>query len=113
MYKKFVVLLLLSLFTGMIYAQLDKLRAAYIYTTQQNKLNLDSARILINEASKFSETMNDAQTWYFRGFIYKELFKKSQSFNRDVSNAEEAFNSCMKSIQLDSSSENRGNNMGI
>jgi hypothetical protein len=113
MYKKIVVCLLFLLCTGLSFAQMEKIREAYTYTTQQDRVNLDSARILINEASKFPETMNDAQTWYFRGFIYKELFRKSQAFNRDVLNAEEAFNSCRKSIQLDSSAENRGNNMGI
>ncbi len=105
-------LLLLILFTGSVNAQLDKLREAYLYT-QSDKLNLDSARILIDAACKYPETKDDPQAWYMRGFIYKELFKKPLPANREISLGEEAFNSCKKAMEIDSSVEVKNNNLLI
>lgn len=110
MIKKIIAFLLLLLSAGMMNAQLDKLRAAFVYTQAGN---LDSARILIDAACKHPETMNDGQTWYVKAFIYKEIFKKSKPANRDLSIANEAFEAGKKSILLDTTGESKQNNLSI
>jgi hypothetical protein len=110
MVKKIIAFLLLVLCAGVMNAQLDKLRQAFV-CTQAGKL--DSAKMLIDAASKNAETMNDAQTWYVKGFIYKELFKKRQPASREIPIAGEAFEACKKAISLDTSAETRQTNLSI
>jgi hypothetical protein len=111
MLKKKIIVFFLIVYTFLAHAQFDKVRQAFIYS--KDNLQLDKARILIDAASKYPETMNDAQTWYFRGFIYKEFFEKSMRLNFNTSLAEESFNSCKKSIDLDTAAEMRENNRKI
>lgn len=111
MFKKYYVFLILLLCGGIMNAQLDKLREAYVHATQTGKL--DSAKICIDLASKNPETINTGETWYIKGFIYKELFKKSPAAKRDVAYATEAFNSCKRAIELDSSAEDKQSNLSI
>lgn len=110
MIKKIIAFLLLLLSAGIMNAQLDKLRGAFVHTQAGN---LDSAKILIDAATKYPETMNDGQTWYVKGFIYKEIFKKRQPVSRDLSVAVEAYEACKKSIELDTAIETKKNNLSI
>lgn len=110
MLKKHTAFLILLLYAGIMAAQLDKLRGAFVHTQSGN---LDSAKILIDAASKFPETMGDAQTWYVKGFIYKEIFKKSQPIRRNLAVANEAFEACKKAVELDTTKETKVNNFGI
>ncbi len=110
MLKKTIAFLFLVLSTGIMKAQLEKLRGAFVHTQSGN---LDSAKILIDAASIHPETMNEGQTWYVKGFIYKELFKKSQLSKRDVAIAGKALQACKKSIELDTANDNRKNNSTI
>ncbi len=112
MFRKHLFFLLLVLCTGLANAQLDKLRLAYQYT-QPDKNNLDSARILVDAASKHSETMNDPQTWYVRGYIYRELFKRQSLADKKPSFLEESYRSCKRSIELDTAAEMKENNLKI
>lgn len=110
MIKKIIAFLVLLLSAGIMNAQLDKLRGAFVHTQAGN---LDSARILIDAACKHPETMNDGQTWYVKAFIYKEIFKKAKPENRDLSIANEAFEAGKKSIVLDTTAESKQNNLSI
>ena len=110
MLKKNIAFLILLLYAGIMSAQLDKLRGAFVYTQAGN---LDSAKILIDAASKYPETMSDGQTWYVKAFIYKEIFKKSKLVNKDLAILNESFESAKKSIELDTTKENKQNNFGI
>lgn len=110
MVKKIVTLLLLLCGALGMDAQLDKLRGAFIAV--QNG-NLDSAKILIDAASKHPETMNEGQTWYLKGFIYKDIFKKTPVAKREVSVAKDAFEASKKSILLDTTRDNKQNNLSL
>jgi hypothetical protein len=112
MFKNRLLLLLLVLCAGIAHAQMDKLRQAYQYA-QPDKNNLDSARIMADAAAIHPETKNDPQTWYVRGYIYRELFKRQALSNKNIHLAEEAFSSCKRSIELDTAAEMKENNLKI
>jgi hypothetical protein len=80
------------------FAQLTKVQQAYD-CVQQGKL--DSAKIYIEEGIKDNEASADFQSWYIRGFIYKEIYKQKES-NDVKSNAREiAVESLKKAAELD------------
>ncbi|MFY8165012.1 MAG: hypothetical protein ACOVJ8_00385, partial [Sediminibacterium sp.] len=80
------------------FAQLTKVQQAYD-CVQQGKL--DSAQIYIEEGIKDNEAIADFQSWYIRGFIYKEIYKQKES-NDVKSNAREiAVESLKKAAELD------------
>lgn len=108
MVKKIITFILLVVCIGIANAQLDKLRDAFIYT-QAGKL--DSAQQLIDAVCKHPETSTNAQAWYVKAFVYKELFKKHRPVN--VANASEAFESSKKAILLDTSAENKASYYSI
>ena len=54
-------------------AQVDNIMKA-LSSVKEN--NIDSARHYIDLASLHTETIDSASTWYYKGFIYRELDKK-------------------------------------
>ena len=65
-----------------------------------NNGELDKAKGAIDIASENEQTANQAQTWYYRGFIYKEIYKKE--LTNPISPArEDAVMSFKKAILLD------------
>lgn len=101
------ILGLLLLMTITSNAQSDKVAIAVRF--YQND-NLDSARIYIEEAVNFPSTANDAQAWYIRGFIYKEIYNKREAKNKQSAARKEALYSFKKSISLDTAKENLAEN---
>lgn len=66
--------------------------------------DLDNAKIYIDEAIKHPATENDAEIWYIRGFIYKEIDKKREAKDKQTAR-KEALYSFQKSINLDTAKE--------
>ncbi len=96
--KSYSILVLLMLLSTVSFAQLTKVQQAYD-CVQQGKL--DSAQIYIEEGIKDNEAIADFQSWYIRGFIYKEIYKQKES-NDVKSNAREiAVESLKKAAELD------------
>ena len=89
-------------------AQQSKVNAAYTFL--QNG-NLDSARIVINEAVADAQTANDGQAWYLRGFIYKSIYNKNEKSNKQSVSRIEALSSFKKSLSLDTTQENKQENI--
>ncbi|MCH8902852.1 MAG: hypothetical protein IIA45_02935 [Bacteroidetes bacterium] len=62
---------------------------------------LDSARIAIDSAALDESTAAEPTTWYYKGFIYKELYKKKEIENPSSGFREEAMRSFQQSMLLD------------
>ncbi len=78
MNKKIYILLIASMLTGSVFGQFvgkDDLSVALFYL-QKNEL--DSAKKYVDLASTNDELRKEAKTWYYRGFVYKELYKKKE-----------------------------------
>lgn len=101
--RKIFTLGLLLLITIISNAQSDKIANAVKFY-QAN--NLDSAKLYIDEAIKNQATENDAQAWYIRGFIYKEIYTKREAENKQSTARTEALYSFKKSLSIDTTKEN-------
>lgn len=86
-------------------AQNDKLSKAVQLTKTQA---LDSAKIYIDAAALHLSTSTNPYTWYAKGFIYYELFKR-QSDTKSF--REQALSYFKKSIELDQAAEYSKDNL--
>lgn len=91
-------------------AQNDKLVDAY---RMLERGQLDSAKTAIDQAIVHPETARNAQVWYVRGFVYKEIYKAREISNMGSQARDVAVESFRKSIELDSSKTNREENTKI
>lgn len=73
--KKIVYIALLLLFTQALFGQ-NKLTNA-LYSLKNN--DLDKAKQLIDAAAEDTLFSDRVATWYYRGFIYKNLFKEREA----------------------------------
>ena len=106
-FRKTVIVAVL-LFTAIISgAQSEKLELTQKYLIAGQ---LDSAKVAIDAASLHPSTMTDAQTWYMKGFVYKEMYKKKEKDNVKSSLRLQAVEYFKKSIKLDTTKENKENN---
>lgn len=88
-------------------AQHETVAAAYKFL-QQN--NLESAKANIDAAILNPETANDAEAWYYRGFIYKTIYNEKKQIKSPA--RLEALKSFKKSISLDNAKEYFSDNIG-
>lgn len=80
--KKIYILFIVSFLASTVFGQLvgkDDLSIALFYL-QKNEL--DSAKKHIDLASTNEGLESAAKTWYYKGFIYKELYKKQDKENK-------------------------------
>ncbi len=84
--------------------QNDNLAKAY---NCMQKGNADSARIYIDKAMSDPSVRKDAQTWYLRGFVYKELYKKYESDDIRSELRDTSVHDLFISYRIDSSHENK------
>lgn len=106
-----VFLLLLAAAGSQVYAQQNEnLVNAYNCV---RKGAVDSAKIYIDLAIKDSVTRKDPQFWYVRGFVYKELYKKYETANKQTLYRDTAVADLFKSAHIDSSAENKTNNYAV
>lgn len=89
---------LMMLFSSFIFGQRDKLTKALRYYQAGS---LDTARMLIDSASMNPETAKEASTWYYRGYIYKDLYNQRQKADKQSPYRLEAVRSFMKQTELD------------
>lgn len=76
--KKLIYIVLLLLLGNSLIGQ-NKLTNA-LYSLKNNEL--DKAKQLIDAAAEDTLFQDKAATWYYRGFIYKNLFKENESDNK-------------------------------
>ena len=77
--KKIFYIALLLFCTNIVFGQ-NKLANA-VYSLKNNEL--DKAKELIDAAAEDSLFNNKPATWYYRGFVYKEIFKRDEISKRD------------------------------
>lgn len=99
------ILSFLTLFLITVFANAQQNRVSDAYTFLQKGI-LDSAKIYINIAVTDSESINDGQAWYLRGFIYKSIYNKTEKANKQSPNRIEALNSFKRSMLIDTSGNN-------
>lgn len=83
MRNKLYILSLILLFSHLAFGQFvgkDAVSKALFYL---QKSELDSAKKYIDEAALDSTQQSVAKTWYYRGFVYKELYKNHQKDDKD------------------------------
>ena len=96
--KKIVFIIgVLFIMVNIVQAQPEKISAALRFL---NNGELDKAKVAIDMAAKHEQTANRAKTWYYRGFIYKEIYKKELTNPASPSRIM-AIKSFKKSILLD------------
>ena len=97
-FKKILVVGLLLLIAVFVNAQEDK-------NTQATKLlqrgKLDSAKYFIDLAVADTEYINDGQSWYLRGYIYKTIYKDREKGNIQSPLRIEALSSFKRSLLID------------
>ncbi len=106
MNKKLSILTLLVVLVNISLCQKNKLTETLRYYQSGN---LDIAKTLIDEVSKHSETIWDANTWYYRGYIYKDLYTQRDKANKQSPFRTEAVNSFLKQMELDTYAKLREN----
>lgn len=105
MRKGLYILSLILLIGNIVFAQFvgkDGVSKALFYL---QKSELDSAKKYIDEASVDSIINNEAKTWYYRGFIYKELYKTNEKDDKNSKYRLEAISSLGKLIEVDTDKE--------
>lgn len=94
--KKLVYITFLLFCTNSMFGQ-NKLTNA-IYSLKNNEL--DKAKELIDAASEDTLFSKDGVTWYFKGFIYKNLFKRDESQLVESPLREQSISYFRKAVEL-------------
>lgn len=109
-HKRMIMVSLLLMISALAsHAQNDSLVSALKFL-QAGKLDL--AKAAIEPAVKHPETSKDAQAWYLRGFIYKDIYKAREENDKMSPAREQAYLSFKRSLELDTSKANRESNLG-
>lgn len=98
---------LMMLFTAASFAQKERVVKALEFVEagdfEKAKTEIDAA--VLNEA-----TSSDSYTWYVKGFVYKELYKKNEKSNPLSPLRNQAIAALKKSMELDTKGENINEN---
>ena len=94
------ILLKLSVFVN---AQSERVSSAY---SLLQKGDIDSAKILIDQAVADAGTINDGEAWYVRGFVYKSIYNLREKTNKQSPSRIEALSSFKRSLLVDTSAAN-------
>ena len=103
--NKILFLILFLFATSVSMAQLDDLTNA-IKSFQEGKL--DVAKTYIDKATVNS---SDPWAWYFKGFLYKEIYKAKEKGNKSSPAREESVKAFKKSLALDKKKEHEKSNI--
>lgn len=95
--KKIFYIALLLFCTSNVIGQ-NKLTNA-VYSLKNNEI--DKAKELIDAASVDSTFAEKPATWYYKGFIYKELFKRDEANNRESQLREQSIEFFSKSYEIE------------
>ncbi|TXB64376.1 hypothetical protein FRY74_11330 [Vicingus serpentipes] len=105
MKKGIYILSLVLLICNISFAQFvgkDGVSKALFYLQKEE---LDSAKKYIDEASVDSTISSQAKTFYYKGFIYKELYKKRQKDDKNSNFRLEAIDALKKLMETDKDKE--------
>jgi hypothetical protein len=109
-YKNIVLLCLLLLAAVPGFAQMSKLSRVndiYIdYQKTKDAKRLDSAKILIDQVVSDPETSKDFIAWTLRGYIYKDLYRTTESQNPASPLRDESVILLKKALALDTANKN-------
>jgi hypothetical protein len=97
MKKQWYILVVLVLSSVAAFAQP---RLTLIAMAHCNKGQLDSAQLYIDEAITLEEGANDAQSWTYRGYIYKAIYKANERSDPNSPARMTSIDSYKKSIAL-------------
>lgn len=95
--KKIFYIALLLFCTNIVFGQ-NKLANA-VYSLKNNEL--DKAKELIDAAAEDSLFNNKPATWYYRGFVYKEIFKRDEISKRDSELREKSIEYFRKAYEME------------
>jgi hypothetical protein len=82
MNRRIYILLIVSMLTSSVFGQFvgkDNLSVSLFYL---QKVELDSAKKYIDLAVEDEALKDQAKTWYYKGYIYKNLYKTREKTNR-------------------------------
>lgn len=105
MKKGIYILSLILLICNVAFAQFvgkDGVSKALFYLQKEE---LDSAKKYIDEASVDSVINEEAKTWYYKGFIYKELYKTKEKDDKNSNFRLEAISALRKLTEIDKEQE--------
>jgi tetratricopeptide (TPR) repeat protein len=97
----FVIVLLANTAFGQFVGK-DDLSISLFYF---QKAELDSSRMYIDKAVKDKELKKATKTWYYRGIIYKDIYKKKEKQNKISPARIEAIDAFKKTLELDTKKE--------
>ena len=98
MNQKLYIVFVLAFLSVHAFGQRININKALRYFQQEK---LDSAKIFIDEASQHPETSSFSETWYYKGFVYKEIYNKNKGRNDESDTRDVAINSFFKHLELD------------
>ncbi|MFC2100848.1 tetratricopeptide repeat protein [Bacteroidota bacterium] len=107
MLRKQINLFILLIITAcLVNGQNAKVQSAIIYL---NEGLLDKAKENIDPATTHIKTMNNAKTFYYRGFIYLQIyFSQIEAYkNLDANALDKAYDAFQKCIEIDSESKHK------
>jgi len=102
MIKRYYILLIVVLLSSITFGQFigkDNLSKSLYYMQKQQ---LDSAKKHIDLAAVEAPLNESAKLWYYRGFIYKELYKNQEKSNKNSPYRVISVASFEKTLRLDS-----------
>lgn len=105
MKKGIYILSLILLIGNAIFAQFvgkDGVSKALFYLQKEE---LDSAKKYIDEAAIDPTINSESKTWYYKGFIYKELYKKKEKDDKNSAFRLEAISALKKLTEIDKEQE--------
>lgn len=104
MKKKIYILNLFILWSLISYAQQERVANA-ISLVQTGEI--DKAKSAIDSAIADPASLRDAEAWYVKGFVYKELYKKYEAPKKGLNFRTEAVQAFKKSLSIDTSAQNQ------
>ena len=111
MLRSSAILFSLVLLASVCFGQTQKVRDA-VQAYQDG--DLAKAKQLIDEASEDPESSGDGTTWYYRGFIYKDVYNRQEKANAQSPARLEAIRSYKMYLELDETKElEASNNKGL
>jgi hypothetical protein len=97
-----IIVVLLLMIPGGLWAQLDPVSSA-LRAYQSNELI--KAKEFIEVASTDSNFNTQSKTWFFKGYIYKDLYKENKNSEEGHAYRNTAIESYIKTIELDQTNE--------
>ena len=105
MNKRFYILLMIITLTGSVFGQFvgkDNLSISLFY---MQKSEVDSAKKYIDLAVVDNDLKSEVKTWYWRGYIYKEIYKVKEKNNKTSPLRLTSIESFEKMLTLDGKEE--------